>query len=91
MKDKGLFIYSQLSPAKLIYKLMLTSDPVWVKCSPTTTKKKEKEKQRQGRGRGDIVRSFFKKFEFIEPFAETMSFLLYSAELSFVVRNDGGR
>lgn len=48
MKDKGLFIYSQLSPAKLIYKLMLTSDPVWVKCSPKKEKRKNKGKAEGG-------------------------------------------
>lgn len=53
MKDKGLFIYSQLSPAKLIYKLMLTSDPVWVKCSPTTPKK-EKRKNK-GKAEGGVI------------------------------------
>lgn len=92
MKDKGLLIYSQLSPTKLIHKLMLTSDIVWVKCSPTTTKKKIKKRKNKGKAEGGVILfGVFKKFECIELLAETMSFLLCSAELSFVVRNDGGR
>ena len=58
MKDKGLFIYNQQS--KSIYKLMLTSDKVWMKYSPTKEKKKnrkEKPKARRGWGVGDDVRS----------------------------------
>ena len=61
MKDKELFIYSQLSPAKLIHKLMLTSDTVWVKCSPTTTEKKKKRKNKGKAEGGVILSGVFKK------------------------------